>query len=598
MLRQALNYLSRSFQASKESYTARQQKKRIRLDVETLELRWLPASYSLASATYSVNENAGKVTLTVNLDVPAPTGASVGFNLDTSYSPTYPATVDVDFTHYSGTVYFTAGSTSQTFDVFITDDDLSESTEAFRMKLENPVGTYLGTPLTIGTISTSVVSITNVTPTTWTLTAQPTRLTDPNQGQWDTFGHVRYSANDGNFTTGVPITFGHDGGDSNDAWTQVAPLPGLVYNPQGADGHPVAEAVLTNASLTPATITWNGSYQLTPGNQNGRVYTILSSGTGTTADATSWTATLTATFADRGNIVRTVSNTTVIPGSGTAIAPGWGIAGVDRLVSTSQGMLWVYGAGGAQLFTGSGPSYTSPANNFGSLVRNAGGDYTYTAQNQVTWRFNSSGQLTTVTDPHSLTRTFTYSSGLLSTVSDPDSRTTTFTYSSGKLSSIVEPGGRTVTVTIDGTSGDLTSLVLPDGRRVTYTYDSNHRLTSEETATGTYSYTYDGTTHLLTGIDAGSSIALSSALGQVMAGSATESSVKAVITDALSHKTTFTMDRGGRILTQANSWGGNNQTWEYNAAGQVTAYADPLGQRTTYTYDASHDLTQIRRPDL
>ncbi|MFT3881792.1 MAG: hypothetical protein QM703_19300 [Gemmatales bacterium] len=72
MLRQALDYLRRTLRSQKEPYSTKVQKKRIRLDIEALEMRWLPASYSFASATYSVDENVGKLTVTVNLGVPAP----------------------------------------------------------------------------------------------------------------------------------------------------------------------------------------------------------------------------------------------------------------------------------------------------------------------------------------------------------------------------------------------------------------------------------------------------------------------------------------------------------------------------------------------
>lgn len=57
MLRQALDFLSRSLQINKPSYATRQQKKRIKLDIESLEMRWLPAyTFDIASATYGVSE--------------------------------------------------------------------------------------------------------------------------------------------------------------------------------------------------------------------------------------------------------------------------------------------------------------------------------------------------------------------------------------------------------------------------------------------------------------------------------------------------------------------------------------------------------------
>ena len=44
--------------------------------------------------------------------------------------------------------------------------------------------------------------------------------------------------------------------------------------------------------------------------------------------------------------------------------------------------------------------YLSPANDHGTLVKNGGGDFTYTAKDQIQWNFDSGGKLTTVVDPN------------------------------------------------------------------------------------------------------------------------------------------------------------------------------------------------------
>jgi YD repeat-containing protein len=98
--------------------------------------------------------------------------------------------------------------------------------------------------------------------------------------------------------------------------------------------------------------------------------------------------------------------------------------------------------GGFRYFTGTGPSYTSPANDQGTLVKNMGGTYTYTSKEQLQTNFDSSGRMTSQVDPHGLTQTLSYSGGLLSTLTQPDGGVATFSYSSGLLSSIQTPGGR------------------------------------------------------------------------------------------------------------------------------------------------------------
>src|SRR5436190_17719837 len=45
------------------------------LDVERLETRWLMTAVAFSASTYSVNENAGTLTVTVSLDTHPPTTA-------------------------------------------------------------------------------------------------------------------------------------------------------------------------------------------------------------------------------------------------------------------------------------------------------------------------------------------------------------------------------------------------------------------------------------------------------------------------------------------------------------------------------------------
>ena len=113
-------------------------------------------------------------------------------------------------------------------------------------------------------------------------------------------------------------------------------------------------------------------------------------------------------------------------------------------------MLWVNGSGDARFFSGSGTgaqTYSSPAEDFGTLVRNSDLTFTYTAKDQTKANFNTLGQLTSVVDTHGLARTYGYDgSNRLSTVSAIDGGLTTLHYdpTTGLLSSISEPGGRTV----------------------------------------------------------------------------------------------------------------------------------------------------------
>src|SRR5207244_1525961 len=74
------------------------------------------------------------------------------------------------------------------------------------------------------------------------------------------------------------------------------------------------------------------------------------------------------------------------------IGAGWYLSGLDRLIPYPGGVLWVYGAGGSRLFHGAGDgSFTSPANDFGSLTQQGDGSYVYRAKDQTEVDFGSDG---------------------------------------------------------------------------------------------------------------------------------------------------------------------------------------------------------------
>ena len=100
----------------------------------------LPA-LSFVSNEVTVDEDAGPATLTVEL-TPASTGTvTVDYATRDSF-----AKAGEDYTATSGTLTFTAGQTSKTFTVPITDDDVYENNEAFFVDLSNPTGATLPDP--------------------------------------------------------------------------------------------------------------------------------------------------------------------------------------------------------------------------------------------------------------------------------------------------------------------------------------------------------------------------------------------------------------------------------------------------------------------
>ncbi len=170
----------------------------------------------------------------------------------------------------------------------------------------------------------------------------------------------------------------------------------------------------------------------------------------------------------------------VVNGGDDPYGYGWSVAGVDKLLADSHGVLWVYGTGGSQSFSGNGDgSYNNPPGIFGALVKNADGSFTYTDTHQTLWRFSAAGLLTSIVDPHNLQWQYTYNANNgLNQVTAPDGGVTTFGYDgNGKLQSIAEPGGP---LHFTVTNGELKAITDVDTTTRGLDYDANHRLTHDQ----------------------------------------------------------------------------------------------------------------------
>jgi len=97
-----------------------------------------------STSIYSITENAGAVTLTVQRAGDTTTVVTVD-----CATANGTATAGLDYTGTNGTLTFAAGETNQTIIVPILNDGIVESTETFTVALSNPTGgAALGTPAT------------------------------------------------------------------------------------------------------------------------------------------------------------------------------------------------------------------------------------------------------------------------------------------------------------------------------------------------------------------------------------------------------------------------------------------------------------------
>src|SRR5205807_1562322 len=104
--------------------------------------------------------------------------------------------------------------------------------------------------------------------------------------------------------------------------------------------------------------------------------------------------------------LNTSGTASVVARDSSAYGSGWWLDGVPQLFAAAAGVLWASGQGDSRFFSGNGTApqtYTSPAEDFGTLVKNTDGTFTYTAKDQTKYNFNSQGQLSSVVDRDGVT---------------------------------------------------------------------------------------------------------------------------------------------------------------------------------------------------
>jgi len=126
-----------------------------------------------SAASYSVNEDAGSVTITVTRSGSTAGSASVQYATSNGN-----AVSPGDYNVISGTITFAAGETSRSFAVSITDDIVRESNESFNVVLSNASNANLGTPA-----SASVNILDNDKRARGPRVSLP-RVGAPRQGKW------------------------------------------------------------------------------------------------------------------------------------------------------------------------------------------------------------------------------------------------------------------------------------------------------------------------------------------------------------------------------------------------------------------------------
>ena len=232
----------------------------------------------------------------------------------------------------------------------------------------------------------------------------------------------------------------------------------------------------------------------------GQISTVLTTGIyhDTTIIKSRWTS---GSYA--GTVTQTSVPTTLLIDneSSSPFGAGWGIAGLQHLVFTSDSLSLAItdGTGGILLFTRptKTSSWVSPLGDFTTLTTVLSGG-TVTSYHRVSpdgtiLTFSPTGYLLTAKNRFGDSTQYHYNgSNLLTAVIDPIGDSITLAYTSNKLSTITDPGGRVSHFTVDA-SGNLTTIKDPTNTTTfSGTYDTHHRLTQvTDRGSNTWMYRYD-----------------------------------------------------------------------------------------------------------
>lgn len=274
------------------------------------------------------------------------------------------------------------------------------------------------------------------------------------------------------------------------------------------------------------------------------------------------------------------------PATGT-LGPGWTHALAASLEIQPNGDVLARAGDGQQIyFTSSGGSFSAPGFSRSALTAVAGG-YELLTQDQIRFRFDTQGRLTSQKDRNAQGLTLTYGGdGLLQSVTDSVNRSISYAHSAGRL----------------------TQVTLPDGRRVAYSYDQAGRLeTVTDARNGVTRYTYDAGGRLKTIIDQNQHTVVDNTYGpdgRVVSQRNALLQEGMFFWDAATTTSTYRDARGNEwkdvyrnnLLVEQIDQLGNRTLYRYDEAANLTDVIDARGVRTTMTYDARGNLLTRSAP--
>ncbi len=312
------------------------------------------------------------------------------------------------------------------------------------------------------------------------------------------------------------------------------------------------------------------------------------------------------------------------------LGPGWTDNYSTSLAEHPTGDVTLHGDEGQQVeYTRRADgSFVGAPGSLSTLAQVAGG-YELVRADQVLYRFDAQGRLTSIEDRNGegvtlgydgegrLTRitdaatrdvTVSYNaSGFVSEVETPDGRRVAYGYTSGRLTAVTDARGKAWRYTYDS-EGRLATIVDPlQHTQVTNAYGSDGRIRSQTDAVGkTTSFAWDPEAEVASVTDPNGNVwkhdydggVLSKQidpLNRVTAFAHDADLNTSAVTSAADETTTLAHDEAGNMLsaTAPASLGSAQKTFTYNGRNDPVRITDAVGTVTSYTYDASGNTTGV-----
>ncbi len=213
---------------------------------------------------------------------------------------------------------------------------------------------------------------------------------------------------------------------------------------------------------------------------------------------------------------------------------------------------------------------------------------TFSSGDSVSFAYDASGNITSMTDRAGKVTSLTYTSrGQALTTTNPAGGVITVTYNQdGTPATVTDAGGGTVTFTYDVVRRPA-SVTYGDGSVRRYTYDAaDHLLTDTDGRGKTARFVYD---------ENGNMISVADPLGNLTGYSYDAMDRLISVIDPLGAKVTRTYDTLGRVSARADR-NGNAVTFTWDAASRLTGITDPSGATWRRDYDAEGFLLRSTDP--